>query len=242
MIKRIAIVVPAFNEAKAIASVVSNINDLNIGSAFQTDVIVVNDCSTDRTSEIAATLNCILLNLPVNLGIGGAVQTGFKYAYANEYDYAMQVDGDGQHPASEIPKLVTGIVDKDLDVLIGSRFIQKTGYISTFSRRMGIVYFKHLLKIFCGITITDSTSGFRIINRKTLAVVQDYYPDEYPEPESIILYSRNRLKIGEIPVTMLERQGGESSIRAFTSLYYMLKVSFAIFFTFIRIRNKKYKK
>lgn len=236
--KKIAVIVPAYNEEKAIACVVNDINALDPGNDFRLDVIVVNDCSCDKTTEIVTQLNCILLDLPVNIGIGGTVQTGFKYAYENGYDYAMQVDGDGQHPPAEIPKLINAISEKDLDIVIGSRFIEKTGFLSTFFRRLGIEFFKHLLKLFCGITVTDSTSGFRIINRKTLAIVSEMYPDEYPEPESIILYSRHNLKIGEISVIMRERQGGKSSIKAFTSLYYMLKVSVAIFFTYISLKQK----
>jgi glycosyltransferase involved in cell wall biosynthesis len=239
MVKKIAVIVPAYNEEKAIAEVVNDINTLVAANNFHLDVIVVNDSSHDKTTEIVKQLKCVLLNLPVNIGIGGAMQTGFRYAYEKGYDYAIQVDGDGQHPPSEIPKLINAILEKGLDVVIGSRFIDKTGFLSTFIRRMGILFFKRLLKLFCGITVTDSTSGFRIINRKALAVVSEIYPDEYPEPESIILYSRHNLKIGEIPVNMRERQGGRSSIGTFTSLYYMMKVSLAIFFTYIRFKIKK---
>jgi len=239
MVKKIAVIVPAYNEEKAIAGVVNGINALDPGKDFRLDVIVINDCSYDKTTEIATQLNCILLDLPVNIGIGGAMQTGFKYAFENRYDFAMQVDGDGQHPPAEIPKLIYAISEKERDVVIGSRFIEKGGFRSTFSRRLGIYFFRYLIKLFCGITITDSTSGFRIINRKALAVVSEIYPDEYPEPESIILYSRHNLKIGEISVIMRERQGGQSSIGAFTSLYYMVKVSIAIFFTFIKFKNLK---
>jgi len=241
MIRKIAVIVPAYNEEKAIVGVVSNINALDLGKDFTITVVVVNDCSKDGTCDIVRKLNCVLLDLPVNLGIGGAVQTGFIYAFENGFDYAMQVDGDGQHPPSEIPKLVKKIVEAELDIVIGSRFIEKSGFKSTFSRRMGINFFRHVIRLFCGITITDSTSGFRIINQKTLSIVCENYPDEYPEPESIILYHRHHLKIGEVAVEMRERQGGVSSIRMFNSLYYMLKVSVAILFTYIRYRNKKLK-
>lgn len=239
--KKIAVIVPAYNEEKSITSVVNDINTLDLGKDFKITVVVVNDCSQDNTSEIVSELNCILLDLPINLGIGGAVQAGFIYAYDNGFDFAMQVDGDGQHPPDEIPKLVHAIIGKNIDVVIGSRFLEKSGFKSTFSRRLGINFFRHLLWLFCHITITDSTSGFRIINRRTLEIVCENYPDEYPEPESIILYHRHHLTIGEVAVGMRERQGGVSSIRMFTSLYYMLKVSVAIFFTFIRYRNKKLK-
>jgi len=239
MKKKIAVIVPAYNEESAIANVVNDINLLQAGDNFHLDVVVVNDCSKDQTAKIVKKLNCILLDLPVNLGIGGAVQTGFKYAYINSYDYAIQVDGDGQHPPAEIPKLLNHICKTNVDIVIGSRFLDKKGFMSTFFRRIGIIYFKYLIKFFTGNTITDSTSGFRIINRKILNIVKDNYPDEYPEPESIILYSWHNFTIAEVPVVMLERQGGQSSIRAFTSLYYMLKVSIAIFFTYIRFRGSK---
>lgn len=235
MVRKIAIIVPAYNEEKNIANVVNGINAIRFSKThFILNVVIVNDCSQDHTADIASKLDCTLINLPVNLGIGGAVQTGFKYAFENNYDFAMQVDGDGQHPPSEIPKFLKAITQNEFDVIIGSRFIENEGFQSTFSRRIGITFFKHLIRFLCGITITDSTSGFRIINREALAVVKEYYPDDYPEPESIILYKRNNLTIGEIPVKMLKRQGGISSIRKFTSIYYMIKVSLAIFFTYIK--------
>jgi glycosyltransferase involved in cell wall biosynthesis len=238
MLKRIAVIVPAYNEEKCIAGVIESINLLNTGNEFKLDVIVVNDASIDSTGCIASKKNCTLLDLPVNVGIGGAVQTGFKYAFSEGYDYAMQVDGDGQHPPAEIPRLIKMIGEKDLDVVIGSRFIEKKGFLSSYSRRLGISFFKHILKWYTGFTITDCTSGFRIINRKTLSMVCETYPDEYPEPESIILYSRNHLRIGEVAVEMRERQGGRSSISAFNSIYYMIKVSIAIFFAALRSPKK----
>lgn len=239
--KNIAVIVPAYNEEKNIASVVNEINSIDVGSDYSLEVVVVNDCSLDHTLSVASKLRCVLIDLPINLGIGGAMQTGFKYAFENNYDFAMQVDGDGQHPPDEIPKLIAAITQNEYDVIIGSRFIENTGFLSTFTRRLGIVFFKHLIRLFCGIIITDSTSGFRIINKKALAIVNEYYPDEYPEPESIILYKKNNLKIGEVPVKMLKRQSGVSSIRSFTSLYYMVKVSLAIFFSYIKTSPNTWK-
>ena len=236
---KIAAIVPAYNEEKAIAAVVNDISALAKAEKFVITFVVVNDCSKDSTSEIIAKLNCVALNLPVNLGIGGAVQTGFKYAYENGFDYAIQIDGDGQHPASEIPKLVNLISENKFDVVIGSRFLSKEGFQSSAIRRFGINYFKWLNRFLVGVTINDSTSGFRIINKKALAIVSENYPDEYPEPEAIILYSLNKLKIGEVSVTMKERQGGVSSIGRASSVYYMFKVSLAIIYTFIRIKFKR---
>lgn len=239
MIKRIAAIVPAYNEEEAIAFVVNDINALAQSQKLLIDVIVVNDCSKDSTAEVISKLKCIALNLPINLGIGGAVQTGFRYALENGYDYAIQIDGDGQHPASEIPKIVNAAINNDFDVVIGSRFISNEGFQSSAFRRMGINYFKWLNRLLVGTVVNDSTSGFRLINRKVLAIVAEYYPDEYPEPEAIIMYSLHNFKIGEVSVTMKERQGGVSSIGTFASVYYMFKVTLAIIFTFTRMTFKK---
>jgi len=236
---RIAIVIPAYNEEKAIAAVVDDINAVGKQHALDLTAVVVNDCSKDATPEVISKLNCVAINLPVNLGIGGAVQTGFKYAFENDFDFAVQVDGDGQHPASEIPKLVKTAQETGSDVVIGSRFIEKEGFQSSAMRRFGINYFKRLNNMLVGVTITDSTSGFRLINKKVLELVSNYYPDEYPEPEAIIVYSLNGFRMAEVAVTMRERQGGVSSIGAFASVYYMFKVSLAIFYTFIRIKFQK---
>ena len=238
---RIAAIVPAYNEEEAIMCVVNEINALAESQQLLIDVVVVNDCSKDSTSEVISKLKCIALNLPINLGIGGAMQTGFKYALENGYDYAIQIDGDGQHPASEIPKIVNTAINGGFDVVIGSRFISKEGFQSSAFRRFGINYFKWLIRFLVGTVVNDSTSGFRLINHKVMETVAEYYPDEYPEPEAIIIYSLNNLKIGEVPVTMRERQGGVSSIGSFASVYYMFKVTLAIIFTFTRMKFKKVK-
>jgi glycosyltransferase involved in cell wall biosynthesis len=239
MIKRIAAIVPAFNEESAIEAVVNDINQLAQAEQLHIDVIVVNDCSKDNTAKIISGIKCIALNLPINLGIGGAVQTGFKYALKNGYDFAIQIDGDGQHPASEIPKLVNAAINNEYDVVIGSRFIANEGFQSSAIRRAGINYFKWLNRFLLGTVVNDSTSGFRLINQKVLKVVAEYYPDEYPEPEAIVMYSLHHFKIGEVAVTMKERQGGVSSIGTFASIYYMFKVTLAIIFTFTRMKFRK---
>jgi glycosyltransferase involved in cell wall biosynthesis len=236
---RIAAVIPAFNEESAITQVVNDICLLRKTAGIDITAIVVNDCSLDRTAQIANNLDCILLDLPVNLGIGGAVQTGFKHAFRNGYDLALQIDGDGQHPPSEIPKLLAYRQQARLNVVIGSRFIEKEGFQSSAMRRMGIRYFQFLNSLYTGQTITDSTSGFRLIDRKALEIVNNHYPDEYPEPEAIVIYSFHGLKVGEVAVNMKERQGGVSSIGTFASVYYMFKVTLAMFFTFIRLKSKK---
>ncbi len=236
---RIAVVVPAYNESKAIGSVVGGLNSFAQKEGLDLQVLVVNDCSTDDTGAIIKKLPCVDLHLPVNLGIGGAVQTGMKYAYLNGFDCAFQVDGDGQHPAEEIPKLLAEAKASGADVVIGSRFMDKQGFQSSAMRRLGIKYFSWLNTVLTGQTIQDTTSGFRMLNRKALKVVNHYYPDEYPEPESLVMYSRFGLKVSETPVLMRERDGGVSSIGTFDALYYMVKVSLATVFTFIRLRKSK---
>jgi len=234
----LAIIIPAFNEEESITDVVRSVVSIISKNNLHAEIIVVNDCSTDRTGEIIETLDCTALHLPVNLGIGGAMQTGFKYAFENNFDFAVQVDGDGQHPAEEIPKLLSAMKEKNLDVAIGSRFITKTGYQSSSMRRTGIVWFRWLNKFLVGVDIKDSTSGFRMLNRKALAIANGTYPDEYPEPEAIILFAKQKFKIEEVAVTMKERQGGKSSIGFFSGIYYMWKVTLGILFTFIRTNKK----
>lgn len=237
--RKIAAIVPAYNEEKSIAGVVAEINSLTLPAGYSIIPVVVNDCSRDTTAEIIDRLDCVALQLPVNLGIGGAVQTGWKYAFENDFDFALQLDGDGQHPASEIPKLLHALENNGHDVVIGSRFLTKTGFQSSRMRRFGINHFKHFNRMLVGVTVHDSTSGFRMLNRKAIELVSEEYPDEYPEPEAIILYSLNNLKIGEVQVEMRERQGGVSSIGSFSAVYYMFKVSLAILYTFIRIKFRK---
>ena len=233
---RIAVIVPAYNEEKSITSVVNAVNSLELNEETEAQVIVVNDCSKDNTFLIASQLKCITLNLAANLGIGGAVQTGLKYAYRHHFDYAVQMDGDGQHPAEELPKLIEAMNKFQADLIIGSRFVEKAGFQSSFMRRLGINYFKNLIHLLCKIKISDATSGFRLYNKKAIALANEYYPDEYPEPEAIIFFKLKGLKIVEIPVMMVERKEGKSSINSFSSLYYMLKVTLAVIFTYIKVK------
>lgn len=230
---KIAVVIPAYNEQESITAVVASVNSVSTSQVTLVPV-VVNDCSKDNTLKIINQLNCIALDLPINLGIGGAVQSGIKYAFNNGFDYAVQIDGDGQHPPERIPMLMEELQKNNWDVVIGSRFIKNEGFQSTIMRRSGIRYFQWLLKLITGETVTDPTSGMRLMNRKTMELLYAYYPDEYPEPEALIIYNRNGLKFGEVPVHMNERQGGESSIQGFGTIYYMFKVTIAIIFTFLR--------
>lgn len=235
---QIAIVIPAYNEQYSIARVVESVHEVASKYHLSLTPVVINDCSNDATAEIISKLNCVSIHLPVNLGIGGAVQTGIKYALRNNYDFAVQMDGDGQHPATELIKLIEEAKNENVDVVIGSRFIEGEGFQSTYLRRLGISYFSYLIKFLTGYKIADTTSGYRLFNRKAMELIEAYYPDEYPEPEAIIYFSKNNLKVIEVPVKMLERQGGVSSIGMYASVYYMLKVSLALIFTYIRLQNK----
>lgn len=227
------VIIPAFNEEASVAGVVEEIHKL--GNSY--DIIVVNDGSTDGTSHEATKAGANVLSLPINLGIGAAMQTGFHYAVRHGYDCAVQVDGDGQHPPAEIPRLIDELESTNVDVVIGSRFLEGRGFQSTFGRRIGIRYFQFLHRVLTGVRITDSTSGFRALSRKALGIADRYYPDEYPEAESIVLFALNNLRMKEVPVVMRERQGGESSISRLAGIYYMFKVTLAILFTHMRLRK-----
>lgn len=234
---KILIVIPCYNEAASIAGVIGEIKAM---SNIDATACVVNDCSADATAAIAKSSGAVVINLPINLGIGGAVQAGLIYALRNGYDMAVQVDGDGQHPPAEIIKLITCKERTGANVVIGSRFIRgHATFRSTALRRMGIYYFHLLNKFFTGKSIYDSTSGFRLFDRKALEIAANWYPDEYPEPESLVLFSKAGLTVAEVPVQMRERQRGVSSIRHFGSLYYMLKVTIAMFYSYIRYTKKR---
>lgn len=233
---KLAVIIPAYNEESSIRNVVTSINELQVND-IDIIPIVVNDCSADSTKEILKSLDCVALNLPVNLGIGGAVQTGYRYAFENNFNFAIQVDGDGQHPANEIPNLLIEILKGESNLVIGSRFIENKGFQSSSMRRLGINFLRNWIKLFSGTTVYDNTSGFRLMDRKLLEIVSYNYPDQYPEPESIIMFAIKGFKIKEIAVEMQERQGGESSIQSFDQIYYMIKVSLAIIYTYIRTKK-----
>ncbi|MEX6688788.1 glycosyltransferase family 2 protein [Danxiaibacter flavus] len=237
--KKVLIIIPCYNEAASIGPLLRELYSLTIDENFELKAAVINDCSTDNTADVVRRFSdAVLLDLPVNLGIGGAMQTGFKYAYENGFDYAIQADGDGQHPVSVIPDLLSEAEKGNCDIVIGSRFLEKKGFQSSTARRAGIRYFKQLNRALTGITVTDNTSGFRLFNKRALELSVQYYPDKYPEPESIIVFALNGLTIKEIPVEMNERQGGVSSISAFSAVYYMCKVTLGIFYTFMRLKTQ----
>lgn len=233
---KVAIIIPCCNEQDTILQLLTEIKSTTFSEHFSIEPIVVNDNSTDNTKKLLISNHIHFLDLSVNLGIGGAVQTGFKYALRNGFDIAVQMDGDGQHPPKELEKILQPIYNNEADVVIGSRYIIKEGFQSSALRRLGINYFKRLNKILVGITIYDSTSGYRALNKRAFKVVANYYPDEYPEPESIILFSLNNIRIEEIPVVMRERLGGQSSIRTYKTIYYMFKVTLGLIFLYIRLK------
>ena len=235
---KILVVIPCYNEETSIKNLVEDIHIVKNQHDLPIDILVVNDCSKDNTLSVVKSLDCLYLDLPVNLGIGGGMQSGYKYAYRNGYDFAVQMDGDGQHPAKELPRLLNEALLGQSDVIIGSRFLEGKGFQSSFFRRLGINYFKWLNRILIGRIIHDSTSGFRVFNRKTLEIVNQYYPDEYPEPEAIVLFGLNNLTMKEVPVEMCERQGGVSSIHSLRAIYYMFKVTLGIIFVYIRLKGK----
>ena len=218
------VIIPAFNEEGNLEKTIKDIKD----NSPDFDYVIINDCSTDKTLEMCRRHGFSYLNLPVNLGIGGAVQTGYRYAYYHGYDIAVQFDGDGQHSASHLEDMVTTLIDTESDMVIGSRFIEKEGFQSSGLRRIGIKYFTGLIKLLTGKKITDPTSGMRMVNKKLLEKFTDEYPKDYPEPESVVTILAEKYKVTEIPVVMNEREEGVSSISLKNSVYYMIKVSFAI--------------
>jgi len=218
------VMIPAYNEEKNIVKTVQDIQE----NAPDFDYIIINDCSQDHTLELCMEKGLHVLNLPVNLGIGGAVQTGYRYAAQNGYDVAVQFDGDGQHDAAYLADMRKKLVDEGLDMVIGSRFLLHEGFQSSGARRIGIRYFTGLIQFSTGKKITDPTSGMRMANRSVIEAFAEDYPKDYPEPESVVcLLSRGR-RVGEAPVKMRERENGKSSISFTKSIYYMCKVTFAI--------------
>lgn len=221
--KKIAII-PAYNEQDSIVKTVTDLQK----KAPNFDYIIINDCSKDNTMDICREHGLKVLNLPINLGIGGAVQTGYLYAYQHNYDVAVQFDGDGQHDAAYLEAMSEVLEKEQIDMVIGSRFITKEGFQSSGLRRVGIRYFAFLTKLLFGQEITDATSGMRMCNRKVMELFIKDYPRDYPEPESVARLLRHKCRIKEIPVVMHEREAGVSSISLKKSGYYMIKVSLAI--------------
>jgi len=224
-------IIPAYNEA---GNIINTIND--IAKDFPAiDILVVNDGSLDNTAELVKSTKAFLIDLPINLGIGGAVQSGFKFAVQNNYDLALQFDGDGQHVAKEICKILQPIYDNQAEVVIGSRFLVKeSSFKSSFMRRKGIWIFKVVNYLLIRQIVTDNTSGFRAYNKKAISFLAKKYPTDYPEPESVVMLGKNKFRIKEVSVDMRQRNFGSSSIRSYKIFIYMFKVLLSVIMTSLR--------
>lgn len=233
---KILLIIPAYNEEKNIKNTVENItNNSNY------DYIVINDGSKDETEKILNDNKIKHIKLVENLGIGGAVQTGYKYALENDYDIAIQFDGDGQHDVNYVEKICEPIINNEADMVIGTRYLDKSSssFQSTFMRRLGSNIISAVIRICCRAKITDPTSGFRAVNKKIIEEFALEYPTEYPEPESTVSLLVNKYKVKEVSVSMNERSGGVSSIRLWKPVDYMVKVVLAIIVDSVSFRRKR---
>ena len=223
-LKRIAIV-PALNEQDAIALVIDEIRAFDPGL----EVVVIDDGSRDRTAVVAEERGAHVIRLPFNLGIGGSVQTGFRYAFENGFRIAVRLDGDGQHDASQLGLLLAPVLADEADIAVGSRFAAPSKYRSSRPRRMGITILAKTVSLLVGRRVTDPTSGFQALNRHAIALFAADYPHDIPEVEAVLMTHKHRLRMIEVPVEMRERAGGRSSIGSFFAVYYMVKVLLALF-------------
>lgn len=222
--QKVLVIIPAYNEAENIVHVVKHMME----QAPQYDYLVINDGSTDDTLRLCDRENFHYLDLTINMGIGGAVQAGYIYARKNDYDIAVQMDGDGQHDIAYLDEMLELIINKEADVVIGSRFLKKEGFQSSATRRMGINFLSGLIWLVTGKRIMDVTSGYRAVNRMFIEIYSKDYPMDYPEPEAIVSAIMHLGRVREVPVQMRAREGGTSSITFGKSIYYMIKVSLAI--------------
>ncbi len=218
------VIIPCYNEEENIAFVVSRLKQ----AAPEADYLVVNDCSTDASARLLQEGGYNYISLPVNLGIGGGVQSGFMYALQNGYDIAVQMDGDGQHNPAYLSDIIAPVAKGECDMCVGSRFITREGFQSGTARRVGIRMLSGLIRVLSGARVKDVTSGFRAVGRELLAFYAAHYAQDYPEPEALISAVISGYSVGEVPVVMQERQGGVSSIHALQGAYYMLKVSLSL--------------
>jgi len=227
---RVLVIIPAYNEALSLPALIGELRRLYP----RFDIVVVDDGSNDQTRAVAATLAARVISLPCNLGVGGAVQTGLLVALEDDYDVAVQVDGDGQHPPAEISTLLAALEQSGSDMVLGSRFLAEGGYQSTAGRRLAIRFFSWTLSALVGSPFTDATSGFRAWNRRAIRVLAKEYPEDYPEVEAIVKLHQAGLRISEVPVQMLERKAGRSSIGAWEAITYMIKVPLALLMNLLR--------
>lgn len=228
--QRLLVIIPALNEEASLPHVIAIVRS----ATPEADVLVINDGSRDNTARVAEQAGAQVVSLPYNLGIGAAMQTGFIFARDHNYDYAIQVDGDGQHDPHEIGEILAPILAGEAEVVAGARYIEDRGYITPWPRRLGIIILATLISIIVRRRVTDPTSGFRASNRKAILYCAETYPSDYPEPESVVQFARAGLRMREVPVTMNARYGGQSSITPVRSFYYMVKVILAIFIGVMR--------
>lgn len=234
--KKILVIIPAYNEADTVGRVIEKTQQ-RVPFA---DILVVNDGSSDSTSAISRQRGAMVLDLSYNLGIGAAMQTGYKFADRMGYDIAVQCDADGQHHPAQIKKLVDTLVTDGVDMVLGSRYLRKKRFRSDVFRRLGVLIFSRVLSLIVGQRLTDTTSGFRAVNRELIKSFSTFYPRDYPEPEALVLLHREGFTMKEISVNMSSRKGGNSSITWLRSIYYMVKVLLAIFIDLCK--NVPYKK
>ncbi len=221
---QVLVIIPAYNEEKTVGQVIHSI----FAASSDVDVLVVSDGSRDRTESEARKAGAAVITLADNLGIGGAMQTGYRYAVKQGYDYAVQIDADGQHDPADLPRLLAEARKQDANMIIGSRYVAKTGYQSSRSRRIGMIVLSGFVQLAVGYPVKDTTSGYRVADRRVIQLFREYYPLDYPEVEALVLLHRHHIKVREVPVEMHARQAGQSSITMLKSVYYMFKVTLAI--------------
>ncbi|MBC9786066.1 glycosyltransferase family 2 protein [Heliobacterium chlorum] len=233
--KKVLIIIPAYNEQNSIPTVLRKIQAL----PEHYDIVVINDGSKDNTSQAARDVGSVtVIDLPHNLGIGGAMQTGYIFAHRRGYDIAVQVDADGQHNPDDLPRLLAPLLRGDVNMTVGSRYVEKTAYRSTIMRRLGMVIFSLVVSLITGQKFTDTTSGYRAVDREIIAFYARNYPTDYPEVEALVLLKRAGFRIAEVSVGMDARQAGTSSITPVKSIYYMIKVLLAIMINVVRPKLK----
>ena len=233
--KKVILIVPAYNEEKSILKTINEINKYNNKAQLKLDYVVINDGSKDNTKKVLEKNNINHIDLEQNLGIGGAVQTGYKYAQDNHYDYAIQYDGDGQHDINYAQDLIDPLIKGEADMCIGSRFVDNAGgFKSTVARRIGIKIISLLIWICTKKRVLDTTSGYRAVNKKIIKLFAEEYPKQYPEPGSTTMVIKLGYNVKEIPVNMQKRKYGKSSIGGLKKIYYMVNVSYSIIRASIR--------
>lgn len=232
---KVLVIIPAYNEEKSIERVVQNLKN----SYPDADYLIVNDCSTDHTAEICQREGFSFLSLPINLGIGGGVQSGYLYAAEGQYDIAVQMDGDGQHDPAYLKNIIDPVINGEADMVIGSRFITNEGFQTSGLRRLGITVLKWTIQLFSRVKVTDATSGFRACSKEMIHFFARNYAQDYPEPEAIVAAALNGYTVKEVPVVMVERSEGVSSINWLNSIYYMIKVNLSIVVCRITYKRKR---